>query len=76
MNIENLGKEVVGLMESGETHTLAEYTENGWSFMNNLWLLHLPNKSKNDSHIFELTGTKTVSIYYLVLIILSCHEIS
>lgn len=64
-------------MESGETRTLAEYMENGWSFMDNLWLLHLPSKSKNDDgHIFELTGTKTVSIYYLVLFILSCHEIS
>jgi hypothetical protein len=61
-NLENLAKEVVALMESGETRTLAEYMENGWSFMNNLWFLHLPIKSKNDGHIFELTGTKTVSI--------------
>ncbi|CAJ2647285.1 unnamed protein product [Trifolium pratense] len=62
-NLENLAKEVVGLMESGETRTLAEYMENGWSFMNNLWLLHLPIKSKNDGHIFELTGTKTIKIF-------------
>lgn len=54
-------------MESGETHSLAKYLENGWSFMDNRWLLHLPSKSKNDGHIFELTGTKTVSIYYPIL---------
>ncbi|CAK8540392.1 unnamed protein product [Lathyrus sativus] len=62
-NIENLGKEVVGLLESGETRPLAEYMENGWSFMGNRWLLHLPSKSKNDGHIFELTGTKTMKFY-------------
>lgn len=63
MNIGNPGKEVVGLMKSGETHTLAEFMENGWSVLENLWLFHLPNKSTNDGHLFELTGAKTVCIY-------------
>lgn len=62
-NIGNPGKEVVGLMESGETRTLAEFMENGWSVLENLWSLHLPNKCSNDGHIFELTGTKMVKIF-------------
>ena len=63
-NIGNPGKEVVGLMKSGETRTLAEFMENGWSILENLWLFHLPNKSTNDGHLFELTGAnKRVRIF-------------
>ncbi|XP_027360144.1 glycine-rich domain-containing protein 1 isoform X4 [Abrus precatorius] len=62
-NAGNPGKEVVGLMKSGETRTLAEFMENGWSVLENLWLFHLPNKCTNDGHLFELTGTKTVKIF-------------
>ncbi|CAL0314136.1 unnamed protein product [Lupinus luteus] len=59
----NPGKEVVALMKSGETYTLAESKENGWSVMDDLWLFHLPNKSTNDSHLFELTGPKMVKVF-------------
>ncbi|WP_204902337.1 hypothetical protein, partial [Escherichia coli] len=62
-NTGNPGKEVVGLMNSGETCTLAVSMENGWSVMDDLWLFHLPNKSRNDGHLFELTGPKMVCIY-------------
>ncbi|XP_020216431.1 glycine-rich domain-containing protein 1 [Cajanus cajan] len=62
-NIGNPGKEVVGLMKSGESCTLAEFTENGWSVLENLWLLHLPNKCTDCGHLFELSGAKTVKIF-------------
>lgn len=62
-------------MKSGEARTIAEYMENGWSVLDSLWSLHLPNKGRNDGHIFEFRGTKTVSIYYPVLKI-SCHAMS
>ncbi|KAF7809509.1 Glycine-rich domain-containing protein 1 [Senna tora] len=52
------GKEVIGLMKSGETRTLAEFVGNGWSVMDNLWFFHLPNKCRDDGHLFEVTGTK------------------
>ncbi|KAL2348971.1 hypothetical protein Fmac_002971 [Flemingia macrophylla] len=62
-NIGSPGKEVVGLMKSGESRTFAEFTENGWSVLENLWLLHLPNKCTDCGHLFELTGAKTVKIF-------------
>jgi len=69
-NIGNLGKKVVGVMKSGETRTLAEFIENGWSVLENLWFTHLPHKCKNDGHLFELTGAKTVCISILKYIVL------
>ncbi|KAK7252467.1 hypothetical protein RIF29_36422 [Crotalaria pallida] len=62
-NTGSPGKEVVGLMKSGETCTLAVSMENGWSIMDDLWLFHLPNNSRNDGHLFELTGPKMVKIF-------------
>lgn len=62
-NTGNPGKEVVGLMKSGETCILAVSMEDGWSVMDHLWLFHLPNKSRNDGHLFELTGPKMVCVY-------------
>ncbi|XP_027914294.1 glycine-rich domain-containing protein 1 [Vigna unguiculata] len=62
-NIGNLGKKVVGVMKSGETRTLAEFIENGWSVLENLWFTHLPHKCKNDGHLFELTGAKTLKFF-------------
>ncbi|KAE9596954.1 hypothetical protein Lal_00007883 [Lupinus albus] len=62
-NTENPRKEVVALMKSEETCTLAESKENAWSIMDGLWLFHLPNKSINDGHLFELTGPKMVKVF-------------
>ncbi|KAK8472207.1 hypothetical protein PHAVU_002G143100 [Phaseolus vulgaris] len=62
-NIGNPGTKVVGLMKSGETRTLAEFIENGWSVLENLWFFHLPHKCTNDGHLFELTGAKTLKFF-------------
>ncbi|BAT99399.1 hypothetical protein LR48_Vigan07g130500 [Vigna angularis] len=62
-NIGNPGKKVVGVMKSGEIRTLAEFIENGWSVLENLWFFHLPHKCTNDGHLFELTGAKTLKFF-------------
>ncbi|KAL1315721.1 hypothetical protein AAHE18_15G005800 [Arachis hypogaea] len=59
-NTGSIGKEVVGLMNSGETRVLANTTEDGWSVMNNLWLF---KKIKNDGHLFELIGSTMVKLF-------------
>ncbi|RYR02520.1 hypothetical protein Ahy_B06g081316 [Arachis hypogaea] len=59
-NTGSIGKEVVGLMNSGETRVLANSTEDGWSVMNKLWLF---KKIKNDDHLFELTGSTMVKLF-------------
>lgn len=56
-------------MKSGETQTLAEFVGNGWSVMDNLWSFHLPNKCRDDGHLFEVTGTRTVCIYYKIIFV-------
>ncbi|KAK4261432.1 hypothetical protein QN277_004428 [Acacia crassicarpa] len=57
------GKEVIGLMKSGETQTLAEFVGNGWSVMDNFWFFHLPNKCRDDDHLFVVTGTRLVKVF-------------
>ncbi|KAI4328100.1 hypothetical protein L6164_020485 [Bauhinia variegata] len=57
------GKEVIGLMKPGETRTLAEFAGNEWSVMDNLWRFHLPNKCRDDGHLFELSGTRMVKVF-------------
>lgn len=57
------GKEVIGLMKSGETRTLAEFVGNGWSVMDNFWFFHLPNKCRDDGHLFVVTGTRMVKVF-------------
>ncbi|KAI4314456.1 hypothetical protein L6164_027364 [Bauhinia variegata] len=58
------GKEVIGLLKSGETRTLAEFSGNEWSVMDNLWLFHIQNKCRDDDHLFELiSGTRMVKVF-------------
>ncbi|XP_062100865.1 glycine-rich domain-containing protein 1 [Humulus lupulus] len=56
-------KEVIGMMKSGEMHTLAEFIGTGWSLMNCQWSLHPCKKSSGDCCIFELVGDKMVKFY-------------
>ena len=60
------GKEVIGLMTSGETCILAKFEDNGWSLIDNLWSFRLPNDCRDDGHLFELKGTRTVSNSLLI----------
>ena len=60
------GKEVIGLVKSGETFVLAKFVDNGWSLIDNLWSLRFPNECRDDGHLFELKGTRTVSNSLLI----------
>ncbi|KAL3844933.1 hypothetical protein ACJIZ3_002336 [Penstemon smallii] len=60
---KKLAREVVCIMESGETRTLAEFAESEWSIVNSPWSLQLPNTNNDDGHILELTGPHTVRLY-------------
>ncbi|KAK6151071.1 hypothetical protein DH2020_016003 [Rehmannia glutinosa] len=54
---------VVGIMESGETCTLAEFSESEWTIVNSPWSLKLPNTNNDDGHLLELTGPQTVRLF-------------
>ncbi|KAF4353413.1 hypothetical protein F8388_005015 [Cannabis sativa] len=54
-------KEVIGMMKSGEIHTLAEFIGTGWSMMNCQWSLFPCKKSSGDCYIFELVGDKMIN---------------
>ncbi|GMY12340.1 glycine-rich domain-containing protein 1 [Fagus crenata] len=56
-------KEVVGIMSSGETCTLAEVVGTGWSLMDSQWSLHLQKKSSVDGPLFELKGSRMVKFF-------------
>lgn len=56
-------KEVIGIVKSGENQVLAEFGGKGWSLMNSNWSLQLQKELSEDSHVFELTGIKKVSIH-------------
>lgn len=64
---------MVGITESGETCTLAEFTETQWSMVNSPWSLKVPNTKTDDDHLLEVTGPHTVSILPLSACIL-LHE--
>ncbi|KAG2696055.1 hypothetical protein I3760_07G041000 [Carya illinoinensis] len=56
-------KEVIGIMASGETRTLAEFVGTGWSLMDSHWSLQFQKKSSDDGHIFELAGNRTIKFF-------------
>ncbi|XP_044495216.1 glycine-rich domain-containing protein 1-like [Mangifera indica] len=57
-------KQVISITESGETHTLAEMVENGWSFMDSLSCLQLKKKSSEEyHHILELRGRRMIKFF-------------
>lgn len=58
-----LSKEIIGVMESGETRTLAECMGTEWSLMDAHWSLPLQKKSSEDGHLFELMGNNVVRLY-------------
>lgn len=53
---------MVGLLGSGETRNLAEFSESEWSLVNSPWSLKLPKTKNDDGHLLELTGPQTVSV--------------
>lgn len=59
-----LKKQVIGVTESGETITLAEMVETGWSVMDCCW--SLKKKSSKEGHLFELLGNRMVCIYHVL----------
>lgn len=62
-----LKKQVIGVLKSGETSTLAEFVGTRWSLMDSQWSLQLKKKSNEDVHLFELMGCRMVVIYCLSL---------
>ncbi|KAL8476774.1 hypothetical protein ACS0TY_029176 [Phlomoides rotata] len=56
-------RSVVGITESGETCTLAEFAESQWSIVNSPWSLKVPNAKTDDDHLLELTGPHTVRLF-------------
>lgn len=67
-------KEVIGIMESGEICTLAEFTGTGWSLMNSHWSLQSSKNSSKDNHIFELVSNKMVGNHTVDFICIVIHE--
>lgn len=55
-------KEVVAIMSSGETQTLAQFAGTGWSLMDSHWSLHSQKQSSDDGPLFELMGNRMVCI--------------
>lgn len=55
-------KEVIGIIGSGKTRTLSEFTDSRWSIVNSPWSIQLPSTNNDDGHLLELTGPKTVSV--------------
>ncbi|KAL0897900.1 hypothetical protein Bca101_081861 [Brassica carinata] len=53
-------RQVIGVMDSGETRVLAEYTDTFWSLLDSKWSLKQTN---GDSSVFELFGTRVVKIF-------------
>lgn len=58
-----LRKEVIGITESGEAHTLAEFEGTEWSLIDSQWSLQLQKISNKDGHLFELTGHRMVKLF-------------
>ncbi|KAK4477409.1 hypothetical protein RD792_016630 [Penstemon davidsonii] len=56
-------REVVGIMESGETRILAEFAESEWSIVNSSWSLQFPSRNNDDGHLLELTGPQTIRLF-------------
>ncbi|KAL6512958.1 hypothetical protein OROHE_019748 [Orobanche hederae] len=61
--IEGMRREVVGLMESGQKCTLAEFAGTKWSMVNSPWSLQLSNAHNDDGHLLELIGPQTVRLF-------------
>lgn len=53
-------KEVIGMMESGGTYSLAEFHGTGWSLLGARWSLVFKETLKADSHSCELNGDRMV----------------
>lgn len=54
--------EVIGRALSGESWVVAEFIGTGWSLMDSQWFLD-QRKSGENGHIFELRGSRKVSIH-------------
>lgn len=50
-------RQVIGVMDSGETRVLAEYTGTFWSLLDSKWSLKQTNV---ENQLFELLGTRVV----------------
>ncbi|KAL0431416.1 UNVERIFIED_CONTAM: Glycine-rich domain-containing protein 2 [Sesamum radiatum] len=60
---ESMRKEVVGITESAEKCTLAEFAESKWSLVNSPWSLRFPITNNDDGHLLELIGPQTVRLF-------------
>ncbi|KZV58438.1 hypothetical protein F511_22122 [Dorcoceras hygrometricum] len=58
-------RRLIGTTAAGETLTLAESADSGWSMVNSPWFLNLPsvNDDDDDGHILQLTGPHSVRLY-------------
>lgn len=54
-------KQVIGMTESGETHTVAELIGTCWSLLSSRWFLKCNNNAGADDHLYEIiSGNKMV----------------
>uniref|UniRef100_A0A5B7BIP7 Glycine-rich domain-containing protein 1 n=1 Tax=Davidia involucrata TaxID=16924 RepID=A0A5B7BIP7_DAVIN len=58
-----LRREVIGITQSGETHTLAEFVGTEWSLIDSQWSLQLQKKFNKDGHLFELMGPQMLKLF-------------
>ncbi|CAN1184389.1 40S ribosomal protein S4 [Linum perenne] len=56
-------KQVIWLMDSGETQTVAEFSDSQWSLMDSQWSLRLQSKSNKDGLVAEMIGCRMVRIF-------------
>ncbi|XP_073151155.1 glycine-rich domain-containing protein 1-like isoform X4 [Henckelia pumila] len=56
-------RELVGIMQSGETCTLAEFSDSKWSFVNSTWSLQFPSSKQDDGHLLALIGPQNVRLF-------------
>ncbi|KAM7520327.1 hypothetical protein LguiB_019289 [Lonicera macranthoides] len=62
-NNQILRKEVIGITELGEMHTLAACVGTEWSLIDSPWSLQLQKTINKEGYLFELTGHRTMKLF-------------
>ncbi|KAL3526954.1 hypothetical protein ACH5RR_011610 [Cinchona calisaya] len=58
-----LRKEVISMIKSGATNTLAEFAGTEWLLMDSNWSLRVPGKVDVDGYLLELIGDRSVKLF-------------
>ena len=62
-NDSMLRKEVIGIIKSGGTNRVAEFSGTEWLLIDSNWSVKLPGTVNEDGYLLELIGDHRVSIY-------------